>query len=157
MDYEKTEAEKERYGAWVQAKRCLESAGKRVGDEWSIPYTMEALNGPKRIPGARAYAALAPKQLPRITYGEKISIIVRDSGFMNCAVRFLTDRRELQKVTPDFWQTSIDTEDIPISVLSGVDFILDFTAFCNGHPVAMGSVEVAMPEEQTLTLDPVEA
>lgn len=156
MDYEKAEDEKQRYGAWAEAKRCLESAEERVGDGWKIPYTMEDLNGPKRIPGLKAYAALAPKQLPKITYGEKISIIVRDRGFTNCAVRFLTDRRELQKVTPDFWQTSIDTADIPISVLEGVDFILDFTAFCNGDPVAMGSVEITMPEEQTLTLAPVE-
>ena len=119
MDYEKTEAEKQRYGA-------------------------------------KAYAALAPKQMQKTTYGEKLSIIVRDRGFQNCAVRYLTERRELKKVTPEFWQTSIDTADIPISVLEGVDFILDFTAFCNGDPVAIGSVEVIMPEEQTLTLDPVE-
>lgn len=157
MDYEKTEAEKQRYGAWKEAQHCLESAEKRVGDAWTIPYTMEDLNGPKRIPGAKAYAALAPKQMQKTTYGEKISIIVRDRGFTNCAVRYLTDRRELKKVTPDFWQVSIDTADIPISVLEGVDFILDFTAFSDGDPVAMGSVEVAMPEEQTLTLDPVEA
>lgn len=157
MDYKKEEEKKQRYGAWVQAKRCLESAEKRAGDAWTIPYTMEALNGPKRIPGARAYAALAPKQLPKTTYGEILSIIVRDKGYQNCAVRYLTERRELKKVTPDFWQTSIDTADIPISVLTGVDFILDFTAFSDGDPVAMGAVEVAMPEEQSITLDPVEA
>lgn len=156
MDYEKAEDEKQRYGAWLDAKRCLESAENRAGDAWTIPYTMADLNGPKRIPGAKAYAALAPRQLPKTTYGEKLSIIVRDRGFQNCAVRFLTERRELKKVTPDFWQVSIDTADIPISVLSGVDFILDFTAFSDGVPVAMGSVEVTMPEEQTLTLDPVE-
>lgn len=156
MDYEKEEEEKQRHGAWLDAKRCLESAEKRVGDAWAIPYTMEALNGPKRIPGAKAYAALAPKQMQKTTYGEKLSIIVRDKGYQNCAVRFLTERRELKKVTPEFWQASIDTADIPISVMEGVDFILDFTAFSAGNPVAMGSVEVTMPEEQTLTLDPVE-
>jgi hypothetical protein len=157
MDYEKSEEEKQRYGAWKEAQHCLESAEKRVGDDWKIPYSMADLNGAHSIPGTKSYAALAPKQMQKTTYGEKLSIIVRDRGYQNCAVRYLTDRLEMQKVTPDFWQVSVDTADIPISVLDGVENILDFTAFCNGQPVAMGSVEVAMPEEQTLTLDPVEA
>lgn len=94
--------------------------------------------------------------MTKINYGEKISVIVRDAGYGEVAIRFLTERRVAKRATDDLWQLTIDTATIPRSVLDGVDNILDITAFSEGNPVAMGSVEIVVPAEKSLTLDAVE-